>query len=145
MIPASPAFMRPYSGNPAPGVLELRDCALCGFHRSRDESRFYCIGWQQSLGMDSRRRRCHFFSFAQPTPDQVFMVQEVFAPLVELVELVPVTEWEKAECISRVLRERAAAQHGFADTTALVTSGVKSQFETFSQKTDDLSTSGILG
>lgn len=138
MNPAPPVFKRPYSGKPAPGVLELRDCVLCGFHRYRDESRFYCVGWQESLSMDSRRRRCHFFTFGQPNADQVQEVQRICRPISGLAELVPVTEWEKAECISRVLRERdhakaakSAAVLNLKDTTALVTSGVKSQFETF--------------
>lgn len=105
------------------------------------------MAWQTTLA--AFNRRCSAFRYGEQSPEALEAARAFLrGPVSELLpEAVPVTEWENAECISRVLREKALAGGDRVltlSTTALITSGAKSQFETFLQKTDDLSTSGIL-
>lgn len=125
-------------------TLVQRECSGCGFYRFRATAFFHCVGYQAIL--TESRRRCHFFTFGQPDPDRVALAQRSLRLPSAYPEFVPETEHGKTLLITQVLREKEAAKSGRVltlSTTALITSGAKSQFETFCQKTDDLSTSGI--
>lgn len=125
-------------------IQPLRSCTLCDLWRYRSLTRFYCVGFQESYSVDGLLRRCLFFSFCQLNADQVRLIQQRIARVVhDLPEFVPSTDYGKADLITRVLMEKADADaesamsesntqvfdRGGVGTTALVTSGAKSQFE----------------
>ncbi len=110
--------------------LRVRDCSLCGFYRYRGSAFFYCDAWQETSSID--RRRCHFFSYVQPDRARIVQVRELVALGRESGDdFVPASDRGRDRLARRILGEMAAASAG-AGTTALVTSGAKSQFETFS-------------
>lgn len=144
MLRPPPASL-PFSPRLMVGEIGLRDCALCGLHRYRQEGFFYCVGHQATLQVF--KRRCHGFSYGQPDADRVFYVQRLFWFENRRADELPEDEAGMTLLVSRVLAEKSAAGAGgfeLSRTTALVTSGAKSQFETKQAETDDLSTGGIL-
>lgn len=114
-----------------PSRVRACSAAPCGFWRYRREGIFFCVAFQQTMTVDERR--CSFWTAQQPNADHLARVQGIaqqsgYGP--ENDAPLPSSESGKARLIRRVIAEKEAAAAGVVSTTALVSSGAKSQFET---------------